>query len=283
MKKIYLLIISLLICQLSLGQTLLFESFDSLTFPPAGWKNIQVSGNGNESVWDRTTLETNPDCSPYSGAGMAKYFCYNLCAGKSATLISPAINLTGIGANTAKVSFWMFRDNSYPTKEDSIDIYINDTICVSSATHLGKIIRYKGAYPAEISTGWHKYSFFIPSSFNGIKNYIIFKATSIFGYNIYIDNIEVSIDNTTNIDISENNSLVNIFPDPTDGNINIEIKDISNAELSIYSFQGQKVFSKIINSSNSIQQIDLSYLPKGTYIIQVINEKNNIIKKLVIQ
>ncbi len=572
MKKLILILPSLFIYYLSPAQILLNESFDSITFPPTGWITKQVSGNGSKSVWDRTTIGTDAVCTPHSGEGLVRYFGYNLCAGKSALLVTPAVNLSGIGSNSALVSFWMFRDNSYPTKYDSLDIYINDTSILAGAAHLGKIIRYKGLPPVETTTGWYKYSFNIPSSFCGTENYIILKATSVFGYDILVDDlmvnvtgpndagvsainipdsfantgsnpvsvslknfgtanlnsttvgwsvngvlctpfiylnsgglatnaidgpitignynfltggmytikawtqypnsnidinnandtiikeiwakayallpfeenfdgvwinkkdsndvpsifwdntpehgnnswrrddegftagwislnsgnylsagndsashsarfhtfdvcagsagnldlclnftppgykalnfwyynesgndslcvllsenggmtfntvvtlstssgwayhhislgtsttptavvrfraisdfgttdigldsVQVLIDNSISIGVIENNSFVNVFPNPTNGLINIDIKNIADSELSLYSLSGQQMFAKSISTANTVQQIDMSYLPKGTYILQIKNEKNNIIKKLVIQ
>ena len=282
MKKLLLIFLIFSVHHFSFSQVLFHESFDSTAIPCA-WKNIQVSGAGYKSVWDDITIGTNAICNPHSGTGMARYFCYNLSEGKSAILISPSINLTTVGVYVAKVSFWMFRDNSYPTKEDSLDIYVNDTLTLSNAVHLGKLIRYKGLPPIQSTTGWYQYSFEIPTSFSGDKNYIILKATSEFGYDIIIDDLSVYIDNAVNIDVTEENASINIFPNPSDGITNIETKQISNAELSVYSLMGQKVFSKKINTTNTVQQLDFSFLVKGTYIIQIKNEKNNIIRKLVIQ
>jgi len=191
MKKLLLFFFSFIFYYQSQGQVLLNESFDSTSFPPAGWLTRQVSGDGSKSVWDRIITGTDAVCESHTGDGFARYFCYNLKAGKSAILVSPPIDLSGIGANSGTISLWMFRDNSYPYKYDSLDVYINDTSILSGAAHLGKLIRYKGLPPVETATGWHQYSFLIPASFNGTKNHIILKATSVFGYDIMIDDIMV--------------------------------------------------------------------------------------------
>ncbi|HOY31959.1 MAG TPA: T9SS type A sorting domain-containing protein [Bacteroidales bacterium] len=206
MKKFYLSFILLVICYLSFGQILINESFDSIAFPPPGWINKQVDGTGVKAVWDRDTIDTDPDCIPHSGKGMARYFAYNLSAGNSSILVSPSFDLSVLGANTARISFWMFRDNSYPTKQDSLDIYINDTTILAGAVHLVKINRYKGLSPVETNTGWYKYNFDIPSSFHGTDNYIILKASSVFGYNILIDDFTVEVSGPNDAGISALNT-----------------------------------------------------------------------------
>ncbi|MBK7037553.1 MAG: hypothetical protein IPH42_14725 [Bacteroidetes bacterium] len=47
------------------------------------------------------------------------------------------------------------------------------------------------ATPSETSEGWYNYTFTIPSTYNTASNYIIFKAISGFGFNIYMDDISV--------------------------------------------------------------------------------------------
>ncbi|HNZ42092.1 MAG TPA: T9SS type A sorting domain-containing protein [Bacteroidales bacterium] len=230
MKNLLLVLFLFMISYLSKGQVLINESFDSTAFPPAGWSTRQVSGEGSKSIWERVITGTDAVCGAHSGEGFTRFFGYNLKTGKSAILVSPPIDLSGTGSNSGTISLWMFRDNSYPNTYDSLDVYINDTSILSGAVHLGKIIRHKGQPPVEAITGWYRYSFMIPASFNGTKNHIILKATSLFGYDIMIDDIMVKVSGPNDAGI-----FAITLPDSSAGTgnnpVRVSIKNFGNASL----------------------------------------------------
>jgi hypothetical protein len=65
--------------------------------------------------------------------------------------------------------------------------------------------------------------------------------------------------------------------------INVVINGINNADLTIYTLQGQMVYAETLNAATRNKQLDLSYLSKGIYMIRISDKKNNIIKKLILQ
>jgi len=76
---------------------------------------------------------------------------------------------------------------------------------------------------------------------------------------------------------------VTIYPNPTNGMTNIVVEGLNTAaDLGIFNVQGQQVYTNRING-NSTSHIDLGYLPKGVYIVRLFNEKNSIVRKLIIQ
>ncbi|NVO02715.1 MAG: T9SS type A sorting domain-containing protein [Bacteroidetes bacterium] len=203
MKKALLSIICLVLFHFSFSQTFISESFDGATFPPTSWANIPISGT---YYFTRVTAGTYPVCTTHSGAGMACYNTYNIQQGNTSMLITPAINLSVLGGNTAQVSFWMYRDNGFATYTDSIDVYINTAANLTGANHLGRINRVRTLSPIQLTDGWYQYSFNIPISYTGTSNYVIFKATSLFGNDIYIDDILVKASSINDAGISSINS-----------------------------------------------------------------------------
>jgi len=67
-----------------------------------------------------------------------------------------------------------------------------------------------------------------------------------------------------------------IFPNPTDGMLNIENENLE--KIVLYDISG-----KIISEFAPVSQIDLSTLTKGVYIIKLYSEKEITTNKLVIQ
>lgn len=132
--------------------------------------------------WTSTTTGSSPTCSPHGGSKMAKYNSFNISATKWATLASPAFTFT----SGMQVSFWMYRDNGYSTTNDRISIFVNSTPDTINATLLGTTLRYKS------TSGWVNISYSIPSSITG-KKYVIIKAISEYGNNMYIDDVKVDL------------------------------------------------------------------------------------------
>lgn len=161
------------------------ESFESTTFVPTGWTDLNVSGT---NIWSRVTIGTAPAQTAHSGSAEAKFNSYTTDAGVRA-LITPVYDLSGIGSNTATVSFWMYRDNGYSTAPDKIDAYINTTASLTGATLIGTVNRSRSLAPLETADGWFQYTFNVPETYTGSSNYLIIQATSAYGNNIFIDDV----------------------------------------------------------------------------------------------
>lgn len=175
MKKITLLLL-LFIAFEGNSQVIASQNFDL----SLGWTS-SVTG------WARRATGGAPACSPYAGSGMARYNSYDLAAGSSARLTSPAITFTG--ANY-RVKFKMFRDSGYPTDADNVKVYINTT-ATAGGTLLGTVNRSKALAPVETDIdGWYSYSFDIPGTLSGVR-YVYFLGTGAYGNNIFIDEATV--------------------------------------------------------------------------------------------
>ncbi len=172
------------------AQTIFTTDFANATFPPSvaayapvvAASSWAVSGSG----LSRVTSGTSPTCSPHSVPGMLRYNSYNIVTG-NASFISPVLNFTTPGANYT-VSFWMYRDNGYAASADKLDVYVN-TSNVAGGTLLGTVNRSRNLSPVVGSNGWYQYSYSIPISYAGPTNYLIFKFTSAFGNNCFVDDI----------------------------------------------------------------------------------------------
>jgi hypothetical protein len=159
------------------------ESFDNAIFAPLGWTNLKTGGAGI-GLWDRQTAGSSPSCLPHSGAGMARFNCFNYSLGTTGILVTPPIN---VGEILISLKFWMYRDPGYSTTADRVNVYMNLQPNVIGAELLETINRSTTLSPVVPSAGWYEYSIlFIPSAGS---NYIIFEGISVFGNNIFIDDI----------------------------------------------------------------------------------------------
>jgi hypothetical protein len=74
----------------------------------------------------------------------------------------------------------------------------------------------------------------------------------------------------------DNNSSINIFPNPSTGIINV--KGAENSTIEILNSLG--VVVKTINNTSNMEAVNLSGFENGTYIVRVITNNNIIIKKV---
>jgi hypothetical protein len=87
--------------------------------------------------------------------------------------------------------------------------------------------------------------------------------------------------NTTGINsINNNESEINIFPNPSSGVINIQSSVLSNLKLEVYNYLGECIHQQVCTSAT--QQIDLNSQPNGIYFLKFQSEKNSFSKKIII-
>lgn len=124
--------------------------------------------------------------------------------------------------------------------------------------------------------------FNVPDSANTVKLKITFKNGS-SSENFLLDDVKIYGTSDT---ASVNDSIISnmeVFPNPSNGNV-VNIKSDSNIQsISIYSLQG-KLFSSIKNINKIAFEIDTKQFTNGVYFISVTMETNhNYIQKLIIQ
>jgi hypothetical protein len=159
------------------------EGFDLLTFPPAFWTS-QNTG------WSRVTSGSFPSVSPQTGSGMAMFNAHGLSSGSTALLVAKRLRISYNLGLEGKVSFWMYRDNQ-SLLGDSLSVYVGRNTTLTNAIYVNRVARCRTVNQPDTkaSDGWYQYTFTIPPAMAGDTVYVIFKATSLAGNNIYLDNV----------------------------------------------------------------------------------------------
>lgn len=185
MKKITLIFTLFLFSILSEAQVIATQNFD---VSPISWISTTIANDAGTTVsaWTRRTTGGAPACSPFAGAGMVRFNSYNIPANGTGRLTSPAIAFAG---SVYKVKFKMFRDNGYPTDADRVAVYYNTT-GGAGGTLLGTVNRSRSLAPIVSADGWYSYSFDVPGNPSG-NGYIVLLGTSVYGNNIFIDELTV--------------------------------------------------------------------------------------------
>ena len=270
------------------GQTLpLIEGFEAATFPPAGWT---IDNPDSLVTWARTTGAAK--------TGLASMWFNSInytCNGCVDILQSPRLNLTSLNNPqlTFQVAYRMLSNPSLPPPNWS------DTLRVDISTDCGKSwnnLYFKYSTLLTTITPSFSTSAFTPAANNwrletiNLGAYLSYdnvlfrwKATSDYENNLSVDDINIT--SSTAVNFSEKNNAFQIFPNPSDGNININVAlpVPETIIIEITNVLGQLVLQKKLNLSVAgMQQVDLSSQPNGIYYINIHSETINYTNKLII-
>ncbi len=119
------------------------------------------------------------------------------------------------------------------------------------------------------------------SEWIGVPNVMIaFESYNGHGNMIYIDDVVITGEPIIDIDERAITGFCEIYPNPTSGIININLKgNLKDAIVKVFNVQGQQVFSVELNKSPV--KLDLGELNSGVYFIQVINGENFNMRKII--
>ncbi|MFA6201032.1 MAG: choice-of-anchor J domain-containing protein, partial [Bacteroidales bacterium] len=166
------------------------------TFPWAeGFENgincWTINSSAISANWTSETSGTWPTATPHSGSNMIMFNSNNISSGGWSTIYSPILDFPN---NQYQVSFWLFKDDdaSYLTTADRVELYINSTASETGATLLGTVNRSINLAPIQTSIGWYQYSYTLPAGITG-NQYVILKGISLYGRNIYVDDVMVDV------------------------------------------------------------------------------------------
>lgn len=189
MKKITCFVVFFLVFMANEGKAqLLTQNFNSALT----WTVGHPVGSAENSGWTRVTEGEYPTITPFEGAGMAMFNSYNINVENAYDLTSPSIAFAG---GSYRVSFKMYRDTGYPERAEKIDVYYSTTPTSVGGVLLGTVNRPIGSAPIVASSGWYTYNFNIPGNPNA-PGYISFLATTVYGNNMFIDNVSVELQPT---------------------------------------------------------------------------------------
>ncbi|MBL4716106.1 MAG: lamin tail domain-containing protein [Bacteroidia bacterium] len=94
---------------------------------------------------------------------------------------------------------------------------------------------------------------------------------------------EVTVNVGTGIFESMNNVKFKVYPNPSKGSFNLEVKLESKTEIVVYDYIGQSVYFDNIDETGMInKEIAFENLPKGVYWLKLTNEQGVGLKKIII-
>ena len=143
----------------------------------------------------------NPQVSPRSPIGMGSWNSFGSFGTNS--LISPLMTINSTSDILTPLSLWFYRDPEYDDEDyidEGIQVYINTEPTDENALLLNapvgnvsyNFIPRNSTFEPVVEEGWHNYKYIVPSGISG-DYYVIIKAKSELGNDMYIDDITYTI------------------------------------------------------------------------------------------
>jgi hypothetical protein len=114
---------------------------------------------------------------------------------------------------------------------------------------------------------------------------IRFKATSAYGNNLYLDDINIG-QTPTNINENEVLTSFRVFPNPVADMFNVELAmfESSNVTLQVYDITGRLVYAEtpgFMSSGNHMISIDASSWAAGLYQVKISTDAGSVTRKIM--
>src|SRR6218665_1048323 len=232
------------------------QNFANSSFPYANYHVYSASGDN----WARVSTNT----------GSLKYNNYAFTAGKKGDVYIAPVDMTSMSGSTMTFDV-AYRQ--YQSENDKLEVFAS-TDCGSTWTSL------YSKQGSTLSTGAAQTAGFTPASANDWRNesvnlsayatasklHLKFVATSAYGNNLYIDNINIGTASLETLEAIE----MQVYPNPASDVVNIDFTGNGNDyTVAIVDVTGRQLVTKVITSVEGAQSIELpvSGLASGNYIV----------------
>ena len=250
------------------------QNFSASAFPYANYYVTSPQGKN----WTRVTTNT----------GSLKYDTYSYAAGSMGEVYLAPINLSSI--SSPELSFSLANRQYSANESDILDVEIS-TDCGETWANVysksgGGLSNSPGTYVTSAytpaSADWRIENVNIASYATATSALIKFKATSDYGNNIYIDNINIGSASVETL----SQSKFNVYPNPATDLVNVSFEgNNSDYTVSLLDLQGRVIYTQQMSSSNGSQMVSISTanIAKGSYVLSFSENELTTIKNVVIK
>ncbi len=264
----------------------LTEGFVATSFPPTNWVIDDPDGN---YPWFRSATGG----WGVANGGSSKVNFYNDPAGNMEDMYVKPTDLTTT-ATHATLTFDVAYAQ-YAAENDNLKVMVSTDCGVTWATPYNKqgaTLKTANATTSAFTptaTQWRNDGVDMTPYLNQTNVLVRFRATSAYGNNLYVDNINLFTSNSA-LGIIDNTSNVNsleVYPNPINDNatVNFNLANATNVELTMNNVLGQKVYSSTLGQMSSGDhnvKIDASKFDAGIYFITLNVADGKITKKVSI-
>ncbi len=256
------------------------ENFSATTFPPTNWNYVNFNPNNKMSRASVSGFGIG------SGAIKMDHFSGAVdITGQKDYLIMPLLDFSPVTSN-AYLHFNVAHAQYTVATVDELDI-LSSFDCGETWT---EIYNKSGAALATAPIAsvaftpspslWRHDSVNVSSFAGHSEVMIMFRSVSNFGNNTYIDDVNVILD-ATSLNEQINNVPFNLFPNPAQNEVNIEIASNGNLLL-VTDLLGKEILRQNLTGQKKFT-LDTSTWKNGLYFITLSSRKSVSTQKLTVQ
>ena len=263
------------------GPAPIAQSFSLATFPPTNWLLINPDGGAN--TWARSTAAGSQGTTQ-----SVRYPAYFAAPGDVDDLVLPPLSLAGF--STANLNFDVASAPYSSTPEnDQLEVMVS-TNCGATWTTLyskaGAALNTAAASASSyvpVAGDWRAETVNLSAYANNAAVLVKFVATSDYGNNMFVDQINLSGSTGIN-NVDANISSVDLFPNPTvnETSVSISVINSSDVTISVLNNVGQIVYQTVsaLNAGSNKVNIDTKQFAAGIYNVVIASETGSVTKKL---
>ena len=273
----------------NVGGPAVMQAFPSAVFPPSGWA---LSNGGAASTWGYATVGFN-------NAGSAKMDFYNSPQGDIDALALPPMDFTGY--NSATLTFDRAHKMYNASYLDNLKIKVSTNCGVTWTTIYNKTANSNLSAPNNLTTAagfvtgsytpvtgdWLGDNVNLNSYLGNASVILKFEATSGYGNNLYIDNVNMNLTTSTG-DIVTVPVRFELYPNPATNStsLSLQLAKESDVTINVVNALGQVVqstFNPGMSAAEHMFTINTENLSRGVYNVNIISVDGVTSRKLVIE
>jgi PKD repeat protein len=269
-------------------ETPLFEGFEDYTFsiPEEEWR---IRASQSNLTWELTSMAS------FEGIKSLMIRNHSKPSDRREELISKAFDLSD--STAMRLSFRYAYRKRQPSNEDVLRVFFSNDcgetwIARSNLTANGNLVTSEmnldEFYPQQ-DDEWKLFEFDVDEYFMTENFRFKVRFTSGGGGNVFIDNINLLNPNTVSTkDRLAPDNLIKIYPNPTREMFFIDFNVEENATIAytLIDISGRTLINRslgIVNNRSFTEEVDVSKLPKGIYLLQTSVNYHRSVKKVVVR
>ncbi|MEN8810085.1 MAG: Omp28-related outer membrane protein [Flavobacteriales bacterium] len=269
-----------------------FEGYTYATEAPANSFAINPDGVAAFILNTSNVSTTAPPIGGFGNSdGAFRWRYFSIADGEASSILYDKLSFAG---NTnSEIEFDISYAKYNASSNDALEVEISTdcgatwtSVYSKSGTSLSTAPAATTQFYPTSETDWRTETIDL-SSYDGQSSVLIkFTGTSNYGNNLYLDNIRIVDAVTSSINENESSTSLNIYPNPSNGMVNLEYisRNLGDITINIINTLGANVYTTNAVSNGSLNKsIDLSQMTKGIYFVNVVSENGTTTKKMIIQ
>jgi hypothetical protein len=263
----------------------LSQAFSSAVYPPANWNIINGGGSG---TWARSTANAS-----VSGTGCSKIDFYNITDGDVDELVLPSYDFSDPAITSVILEFDQAYAQYNSGSNDKLEVFYSlncGQSWTSAYSKAGQFLAQGNAATTSAFTPtlaqWHHETVTLNGAVGNNNVFVSFKATSNFGNNAYVDNINLNSNITlTGVGNVFTDREVMVYPNPSQGRFNVKMNfdNGQDVTITVTDALGAVVKTvKIPNVTSELIPVDLTGAAKGSYEVSVQSVTKLVTKRITI-